>query len=358
MKFKQTTLAVLLALSAGAAMAGPVLQACNPMQITHSSTSGISYDLHCEAGQWGLHYAGSVPAGDDAVTAHYRLTISGPANEELVQNRSIRLTSPAALGQMLMREAVVLESGGLALRECKEVGCTQYRPLLGSIPKQVKSTVRVERTDIEQADRRRLLDEIASLKGEMAALKANAEKEREAAIAAEHQRGEVQLANLQAEFDAYKATASQSQKTSQEGDYCHRQPRPEDSRVVPERRILPIRIGEPAPGTNPVPDTVGHLTYSEDAYAKDVMATGRSGRYLKNAEPEPAAHVAEPTKSEALSGSPAAPEVKADSPVIKTGYVPLEKAKQPKKRYLNVYGQWYDMWTTPPMPVAAPSIGK
>lgn len=389
MKIKQSTLAVLLMLSAGIANAAPVLQACNPMEVSHSSTAGISYSLHCDAGQWRLGYSGSVPAGEDAVTAHYRLSLAGPGGVELVQNRSIRLASPAMLGQMLMREAVVLESGDLALRDCKDVGCTQYRPLLGTAHKQVKSAVLVERDDIALADRQRLLTEIASLKGDLAAMKANTDKALADALQAERLRGEAQLSALRAEYQEYRAHSISPQQVhslelqvrlltsalvytsrkledgqeSQKGAFCQRH-RGEAGHIIPEKRLLPvqsIRIGEPAPGTQPLPATVGHLHYDSTSLDHwDVMATGRAGRHLKNPESAAPPEMPQEAKTAAgLPGGPDAPVSKAeDALTVKPGYTPLDKAKQPKKRYLNVYGQWYDMWTTPPMPVSASAISK
>jgi chromosome segregation ATPase len=159
MKLKTIALAMLLS-AAGGAYASPTMQSCSPMEVAHNGSAGISYNLKCEAGSWALSYRGSVPAGTDSVLANYRLDVTNPDGSNFTQNRSVRLPSPAMLGQALLREAVVLDGGDLALRDCAEFSCTLYRPL-GSGDKLAKATITVT------PEQKRLSDEAMRLGGEL-----------------------------------------------------------------------------------------------------------------------------------------------------------------------------------------------
>lgn len=123
------SLGAMLALGAGVANAEPSLQSCAPMEVTHSGTIGLSYSMACTAGGWQLRYTGAVPAGADEVNVQYQLQVRGADGASFNQQRTLTLPSPAHLGQMLAREAVLLDGGDIALRECKEPYCTLYRPL-------------------------------------------------------------------------------------------------------------------------------------------------------------------------------------------------------------------------------------
>ncbi|KVP75553.1 hypothetical protein [Burkholderia ubonensis] len=159
MKLKTIALAMLL--SAGGAYAAPALQTCSPMEVTHNGGAGLSYILACNAGDWSMTYTGSVPAGTDSVLARYRVQVSNLDGSNFSQTRSVRLPSPAMLGQALLREAVVLDNGDLALRDCPEFSCTLYRPL-GSAEKLAKATITVT------PEIKRLTDEVARLNAELA----------------------------------------------------------------------------------------------------------------------------------------------------------------------------------------------
>lgn len=129
-------------LTAGAVSAGPVSQQCAPMEVLHNGTSGMSYRLDCSAGDWKLQYSGSVPAGTQAAIAQYRLRARHPDGSQFTQNRSVRVPSASLLGQALIREAVQLPGGALALRDCTEYNCAVYRPLGGDAPV-AKATITV-----------------------------------------------------------------------------------------------------------------------------------------------------------------------------------------------------------------------
>lgn len=181
MKLKAIALTAML-MGAGAAFAAPTLQRCAPMEVTHSGASGLSYSLVCDAGGWNLKYTGSVPSGTDAVTAHYRVKVSNPDGSNFSQSRSVRLPSPAMLGQALIREAVLLDNGDIALRDCSDFGCTLYRPL-GNAEKLAKATITVT------PEVKRLSDESARLQAEL--LQRKDEISRQSAVVVELQ-GEVQ----------------------------------------------------------------------------------------------------------------------------------------------------------------------
>lgn len=200
MKLKHSMLAVALAAGLSSAWAVPTLQTCTPLEVNHNGGAGLSYVLTCEAGDWRLHYSGSVPAGDDTVNAQYRLNVAGPSGTSFVQNRVVRLPSPSRLGQMLSREAVLLDSGDLALRDCKEIGCSQYRPL--NSPSNVASssvTLTSEAKHLQDAQRRLTL-EIEQLKKDAEAARTRADREKAQAIEAEKQKAAADLARIKAEF--------------------------------------------------------------------------------------------------------------------------------------------------------------
>lgn len=140
LKLKSVLVAALLA--SGGAIAAPAMQSCAPMEILHSGTAGLSYSMNCSVGDWHLKYVGSVPAGTDPVTVQYTVSANNADGSRFSQVRSTRLLSPAQLGQALLREAVVLDDGALAMRDCKEAECSLYRPL-GAQSKMTKATVTV-----------------------------------------------------------------------------------------------------------------------------------------------------------------------------------------------------------------------
>jgi len=160
MKLKTIALAMLLS-AAGGAYASPAMQSCSPMEVVHDGVAGISYNLKCEAGSWALNYHGSVPAGTDSVMARYKLDVHNPDGSNFSLNRTVRLPSPAMLGQALLREAVLLDSGDVALRDCEDFSCTLYRPL-GSTEKLSKATITVT------PEMKRLSDDANRLSGELA----------------------------------------------------------------------------------------------------------------------------------------------------------------------------------------------
>lgn len=129
MRIKSSLIFLALGGLAFASTAAPSLQACNPMEVIHNGDRGLSYTMGCAAGGWKLSYSGSVPGGTEQVVAKYRLSVTGENGESFTRARQVRLPSSALLGQALLREAVLLDSGDLALRECEPVGCTLYRPL-------------------------------------------------------------------------------------------------------------------------------------------------------------------------------------------------------------------------------------
>lgn len=188
--FKKTILATLLASVMGGAHATPALQTCSPLEVTHTSGAGLSYSLSCTAGDWRLQYAGSIPGGTDPVNAPYHLTIAGPDGASFVQNRIVRLPAPAKLGQLLAREAVLLDNGDIALRDCKELGCTQYRPL-------ARASAPVKAAVLVQPEVKRMQDEKTVLQQEVAQLRQNSDKARKQADTA--------LAELTAKYNALEA---------------------------------------------------------------------------------------------------------------------------------------------------------
>lgn len=208
-----------LAMLAGAASAAPSLQSCSAMEITHSGTGGMSYTMSCLAGGWQLRYTGAVPAGNKPLDVQYQLAVTGADGAAFTQNRTVRLPSPASLGQVLVREAALLDNGDLALRECKDIGCTLYRPL-GSAQGLAKATVtvtpelarlreeqrklsaeldtRTQALALQEQSAKQLAAELASAQARLSAA-----LERNAAQAADHS------AQLQAVEVAHRATLAE-----------------------------------------------------------------------------------------------------------------------------------------------------
>lgn len=198
MKKNQLLIAALLAIAGlGSANAAATHQTCAPMEVTHSSAVGISYTLACDAGPWKLTYTGSVPSGSAGVNAHYRLEIRNPDGAHLTQQRQVRLLEPSKLGQSLLAEAVMLDDGNLALRECKEVGCTLYRPLAAN-PKNVKATTVVT-------------PELQQLRAEHASLSEKLEQEK---VLAEKLQAQVGSLNAELQVALRANLALQDQQTA------------------------------------------------------------------------------------------------------------------------------------------------
>jgi len=200
MKSKLIALSLALAGLSGIATAAPVLQTCASMEVTHNSNIGLSYALSCEAGDWRLKYTGSIPSGNEPVAAQYRLDVARPDGTSFTMNRTVNTPAPAHLGRMLVREAVLLDSGELALRDCKEFACTLYRPV-GFKGNLAKSTITVT------PEVKRLTDERAEL---TEALKQRTAQLKEQTLLVERQMQNVgalerQLADAQAQLK--KATA-------------------------------------------------------------------------------------------------------------------------------------------------------
>lgn len=228
LKLKSILVAALMA--SGGAIAAPAMQSCSPMEILHSGTSGLSYALECSVGDWRLKYVGSVPAGANPVTVQYTVTANNSADgSRFSQVRSTRVLSPALLGQALLREAVVLDNGALAMRDCKEAECSLYRPL-GMEGKLAKATITVtpqmqalqqekDRLDGALAAKHAELAErnskVAALEGELKTL------QQALRIAQEDlQRATVQhdskVAALKSQFDADLAGLSAADKAERE----------------------------------------------------------------------------------------------------------------------------------------------
>lgn len=193
MKLKTIALAVILAAN-GAAYAVPTMQTCAPMEVTHNGNSGLSYSLQCDAGGWSLKYTGAVPAGTESVLARYRVQVSNPDGTSFAHSRSVRLPAPSLLGQALVREAVALDNGDLALRDCEEFSCTLYRPL-GNAEKIAKSTITVT------PEIKRLTAEATRLNAELA--------QRQSELNAQNAR----MATLQAEVSTLSAKLGGTEQT-------------------------------------------------------------------------------------------------------------------------------------------------
>ena len=196
--YPKLIMAAALSTLAMSALADPTIQSCSPLEVNHHSDYGLSYTLLCGAGPWKLKYAGAVPAGGDGVTLQYELTVTGTAGRSVTLHRSVRLPSPAHLGQVLTREAVLLDSGAVALRDCADVGCTKYRPMVDATLAGAIVTIspEVQRLRTEQrqvaAEADRLREEVASSKSQCAA-------DTEAMVAAEKNKSAAALAEVTAD---------------------------------------------------------------------------------------------------------------------------------------------------------------
>lgn len=211
MKLRVLSFAALLMVS-GLASAAPQLQTCEPMEVTHSGGAGIGYSLSCEAGPWRLNYKGSVPAGSASVLAQYRVTVTHPDGTNLVQARTTRLAEPSQLGQSLLREAVLLDNGNLAMRDCQDIGCTLYRPL-GGDAKLAKATITVTPEMARLlADRKQLTEQVDQQAAVIAGLQA-----REAALSSELQATQQNLDSARTEHSAKLLTLREEQAADLSG---------------------------------------------------------------------------------------------------------------------------------------------
>lgn len=182
MKLKATLITLALMGLSAAASAAPSLQACSQMEVSHNGTNGLSYVMACEAGGWKMNYSGSIPAGTGEVLAKYRLSVTGERGESFTSSRQVRLPEPSMLGQVLLREAVLLDSGDLALRACDPIGCTQYRPLGATKSGLTEATITGAQEILRLKREVLRLDDLATSRGDNLA-KAQAElNERQAAV--------------------------------------------------------------------------------------------------------------------------------------------------------------------------------
>lgn len=200
MQLKLIALSAMLA--AGATSAGSLPQQCAPMEVLHSGSAGLSYQLSCTAGDWKLQYSGAVPAGTAATVAQYRLQGQHADGSQFKQTRSVRVPSAALLGQALIREAIQLPSGDLALRDCPDFGCRVYRPFGGSA-ELAKATITIK------PETQRLIEEGAQLRS----LLQQKTQELEAK-SLELTQTEVDLAGLLDASKAAQAQASDAQRTA------------------------------------------------------------------------------------------------------------------------------------------------
>lgn len=205
LKLKSVFVAALLA--SGGAFAAPTMQSCAPMEILHSGTAGLSYSMNCSVGDWHLKYVGSVPAGTDPVTVQYTVSANNADGSRFSQVRSARVLSPAHLGQTLLREAVVLDDGALAMRDCKEAECSSYRPL-GAQSKLTKATITV--TPQLQA----LMDEKVQLSSALASKQAELADRNSKVAALENEVKSLQHALSQAQEDIKQTNAQNEAKLS------------------------------------------------------------------------------------------------------------------------------------------------
>lgn len=240
LKLKSVLVAALLA--SGGAIAAPAMQSCAPMEILHSGTAGLSYSMNCSVGDWHLKYVGSVPAGTDPVTVQYTVSANNADGSRFSQVRNTRLLSPAHLGQALLREAVVLEDGALALRDCKEAECSLYRPL-GAQSKMTKATITV--TPQLQAlmnEKEQLSSALATKQSELAernrkvtALESDVKSLQNALAHAQEElkhtsaQSEAKLAALKSQFDADLAGLSAADKAERQKLAAQAQQQAQDS---------------------------------------------------------------------------------------------------------------------------------
>lgn len=239
MKLKSTLLALALLGITGASNAAPSLQSCNPMEVLHNGTSGLSYKLDCEAGDWKLSYTGSVPAGNRAVLAQYSLSVQSPKGENFTNARQVRLAEPALLGQSLLREAVLLDNGDLALRACDQIGCTQYRPLGSAKAGLTEATITGSQEILKLKREVLRLDDLATSRGDaLDRAKEDLDRRKAAVVELELQLGRVsseltqvkvasatQTSDLQAQLLAANEKASAAQQVAQTATAA-REPQP------------------------------------------------------------------------------------------------------------------------------------
>lgn len=131
MKLTLNALAVLCALVSLGAHAAPAYQSCGSMNVAHSGSQGVGYSLACRAGDWQFDYTGSLPAGQGPLEVQYSLRARSSGGADITLRRTLPLPAASYLAQGLMREAVLLDSGAVALRDCPAFGCTLYRPMDG-----------------------------------------------------------------------------------------------------------------------------------------------------------------------------------------------------------------------------------
>lgn len=200
LRIKSTVAAALLA--AGSAFAAPAMQTCSPMEVLHDSVQGLSYNLSCTVGDWDLKYRGAVPAGMSSVLVNYKLTARSKDGSNFTLQRQARLPSPTLLGQTLLREAVLLDDGQLALRDCPEISCSKYRPL-GDSSKLAKATVTVTPELAQLREAHAMLT--ASLASTQAQLASRVE----------------QVSNLESDIQRLTAALADSSKAQGETDRAH-----------------------------------------------------------------------------------------------------------------------------------------
>ncbi|WP_144267394.1 hypothetical protein [Comamonas thiooxydans] len=200
LRIKSTVAAALLA--AGSAFAAPAMQTCSPMEVLHDSVQGLSYNLSCTVGDWDLKYRGAVPAGMSSVLVNYKLTAQSKDGSNFTLQRQARLPSPTLLGQTLLREAVLLDDGQLALRDCPEISCSKYRPL-GDSSKLTKATVTVTPELAQLREAHAMLT--ASLASTQAQLASRVE----------------QVSNLESDIQRLTTALADSSKAQGEADRAH-----------------------------------------------------------------------------------------------------------------------------------------
>lgn len=190
----------LATIASAAVFAAPSVQTCAPMEILHGAGTGLAYQLSCEAGPWKLRYSGSVPAGEEPVNAQYRLAVAGPQGVSFVQHRVARLPAPAKLGQVLVREAVLLDNGDLALRDCKEANCTRYRPMSAVADEKAANTAASVTVTPEvkrlQEEQKQLTRDIGEMQAKFKAERELLETQAAAKLKAEHEAANIRLSQV------------------------------------------------------------------------------------------------------------------------------------------------------------------